>query len=160
MPTYRCPDCGQIFQDPSALTDHALGAHVQPGAQPARVERRSENRLVVWGLGALGVIVGVLFWGGLALGILGVFDKETVAQTPGSTPHKVAVELERSGAIDEYRAVEPDDGWDVEYELAGGDGLVREKVEGGTEEVEYQAFDGNLEAKIEEALRKRGFNLD
>jgi hypothetical protein len=160
MPTYRCPDCGQIFQDPSALTDHALGAHVQTAAQPARVERSRESRLVVWGLGALGLIVGVLFWGFIALAIFGAFDKETVAQTPGSTPHKVAVELERSGAIDEYRAVEPDDGWDVEYELAGGDGLVRQKDESGIEEVEYQAFDGDLEARIEEALTKRGFNLE
>jgi hypothetical protein len=163
MATYRCPDCGRIFEGPSALTDHALGAHVDTGTAPAGAAPKRDNRLLVWGLGALGVVVGVAFWGAIILAAAGVFDldKETVPESPDSTPHKVAVSLERAGVIDEYRAVEPSDGWEVEYELDGGDGAVRTRIEGGVEDAEYEAaFDDELESALEDELTRRGFELE
>jgi hypothetical protein len=44
--------------------------------------------------------------------------------------------------------VEPDDGWDWQYEINGGDASVRFRGEPGREEMEYESSDSGLETTL------------
>jgi len=97
----------------------------------------------------------------VGLAAFGVFDKETAALQPASVSHKVAVALETSGAIDSYRSVDPDEGWDAEYELDADDGLIRSRGTGPMTEVEYEAyFNSDLEDAIIAELERRGYAVE
>jgi hypothetical protein len=158
--SHRCPDCGLGFDDPSALVDHALTAHVAAPTPAAHVRRPRSvwtGRIAAALAGLTGVSLIVL----MALLLAGVFDKASAPEQPRSEAHRMAVELRETGKIDDYRSVEPDDGWDAEYELDGDDGVIRTRDTRDDEELEYEAYlDDDLEAAIEDVARKHGFHLE
>lgn len=154
--SHRCPDCGLTVDGPSTLVDHALSAHVQAPTAAGHL-RRPKRAWVRRGAGGLGVLVGIAFWVGVVLAAAGVFDKASAPQRPSSEAHRMAVELRRSGAIDEFRSVEPDSGWGVEYELDEGEGAIRTR--NLEEELEYEASSVDLEEEIERIARKRDFDV-
>lgn len=163
--THRCPDCGRDFDDASSLVDHALTAHVAADTPAAHLRRPRS----VWA-GRIGAGVAVLV--GLAIPILvvldtvGVFEKDSAPERPGTEAHKMSVELRRAGEIEEYRSVEPDDGWDAEYEFDGedfdgSDGMIRSRWKGDDEEVEYETYlDDDLDEAIGRVMTKHGFEDD
>jgi hypothetical protein len=154
---YRCPDCGAGFQNASSLTDHALTAHVEAPTRAAHIRRPRWPWLNRIGVG-LAMTIALGFWTLLILAGAGVFDKADAPKTPGSVVHEIAVDLKRSGAVDEFRAVEPDDGWDTEYEFDDGEGYLRIRDEGRpTEEVEYEAFGDDLYDELDQATARAGF---
>jgi hypothetical protein len=72
----------------------------------------------------------------------------------------MAFSLQESGDIDRYRSVEPDKGWDAEYELDGSDGVIRSRVRGGKDQIEFEAaFDDDLRHAIERSARRRGYDV-
>ncbi len=148
---HRCPDCGQTFDGASALVDHAL----DPGAAHLRLPKRP---WVGRAAAAVGVLIGVSFVGLLALAAGGSFDRESAPEQPRSEAHRIAVELEADGSIGEYRSVEPDDGWDAQYELDDDDGVIRSRYR--PPELEYEAFPGDLRDDIERVADKRGFDFE
>ncbi|MBM3666683.1 MAG: hypothetical protein FJW90_04255 [Actinobacteria bacterium] len=156
---HKCPDCGAGFGSASTLVDHSLSEHVQaetPAAHVRPLRRPAGLRIAT----AIALLFGAAFWVLAALGFAGIFEKPTVAETPGSVVHEIVVELEREGAIDSYRAVEPDAGWDTEYEVGDGDGYVRVRDEGRPgAELEYFAYPGELDRALEDAAEARGFQF-
>lgn len=108
------------------------------------------------------MLAGVAMWALIGIGI--VAEPTEVAPTPGSEAHLIATELLRTGAIGDFRAIEPGDGWEVEYELEPdsvfGGGFVRSRGAGASAEIEYQAFDDELDASIADVAEGRGFNFD
>jgi hypothetical protein len=155
--SHTCPDCGAAFDNPSTLVDHALTAHVRAETRAGHI-RRSRWPWVPRVVGAFGVLLGIGVAVLVVLAWAGLFDKESASETPRSVAHKIAVELVRTGEADEYRAVEPDGGWDTEYEIDDGDAYIRVRGEGtGSEELEYEAFTSDLEDALDRATAGRGF---
>jgi hypothetical protein len=153
--TRSCPQCGAAFWDASSLTDHVLTAHGTVDAPAAGMRPTKHHRF----LKVLAVLACLAPVGLIGLGAAGVFEKETVDETPSSVAHKMAVQLKQDGEIDDYRAVEPDDGWDTEYEL-DGDGEIRARSSGALgEEIELEAFSDDLETAMEDEARRQGFIL-
>jgi hypothetical protein len=154
---HRCPDCGREFESASALVDHSVAEHVEPPAARIRPVRFPWVGKAVAGIV---VLLSLLVWGGLGVAAVGGFDKGDAPETPRSAVHRIAVGLVESGDADDYRAVEPADGWDVEYEI-DGDGEIRIRDEGGDEEqIEYAAFSGDLRDAIERAAKREGFEIE
>lgn len=148
---HRCPDCGQTFDGASALVDHALA----PGAAHLRLPKRPWVGRAAAAVGVLGAAsIAVM----LALAAGDLFDKESAPEQPRSEAHKIAVELRTEGSVGEYRSVEPDDGWDAEYELGDGDGVIRSRSRPA--EVEYEALSVDLEDDIERVADERGFDFE
>lgn len=135
------PPAGEDSAKPRYGSD-ASGEKEGPAAPPQR-RRRSPLRAIL--LGFLGVIV--------LLGVIGalVGEPETVDPTPGSPAAQIAQELRQAGDVSEFRPVEPDEGWDVQYELDGGDGEVRSRGAGNQIEVEYRGESDELESAIQRA---------
>lgn len=157
-PLWKCPDCERLFESPAALTDHSLTEHVDAEAPTAAirpVKSKLPYRIALGVVALLGVATIVFF----ALGGAGVFDKETVPETPSSSAHKIAAGVVASGEAEDYRAVEPDSGWDAEYEV-DGDGYVRSRGSGFTEEVEVESFDLDLRDALEDEASDQGFDFD
>ena len=166
----RCPDCGLVCPTFSALTDHALTAHVAAETPAASIRRPRIHGMGAGVLSGLGIVAGAVLWGALIYGIAGGFGKDEVAPTPTSVVHRIAVALERAGEIDSYRAVEPKEGWDTEYELdeeADGpnfglpDAFIRIRSEGtASQDVEFQAYSQDLYDSIERELTRHGFAVE
>ena len=153
-----CPDCERSFADPSALVDHSLTEHVAVET-PAAAIRRPKHRGSVKAIAAISMLFGLAVVVLVGVAATGAFDKATVAETPNSVVHKMVVDLKTSGEIDDYRAVEPDSGWDTEYEVNGGDGWIHVRNEGGAyEELEVFGF-GGLGDALEDEAEERGFNF-
>jgi hypothetical protein len=151
-----CPDCGLRFLDGAGLSGHRTLAHDESVQRLPESEERAGTAtriaialsfLVMIGLGAL-----------IALGATGAFDKKTVAEQPGTELYRIVRELKAEGTIDDFRAVEPDSGWDVEYEVNGGDGTLRERNENTAPEAELEVpYDDDLRDALEEHLKLKGF---
>jgi hypothetical protein len=107
------------------------------------------------------VLVGAAFWALIILGGSGLFDKSSAPERPGSVVHRMVVQMEREGDIDDFRSVEPDEGWDVEYEVDDGAGFIRIRGEGTvTQTLEYEAIlDDDLEAAMERVIEQYGFTI-
>jgi hypothetical protein len=157
---YRCPECGLQLDAAWAVTDHALYAHVLdasprfPYPEPNKAQRRW-----AW-IGVAGsVVVGVAFWALVVAAGLGAFDKPSAPEQSNSLAHSVAVSLVNTNAVDEYRSVEPEPGWDAEYELDDGDGVIRSRGSGPYAEVEYEAT-YVLEDAVVAELERRGFYFE
>jgi hypothetical protein len=102
--------------------------------------------------------VPILIVGFLALGGLDLFDnKKTVDEVPSSPGYEFVHSLDKKGAIDDFRAVEPDDGWDWQYEINDGDASVRFRGEPGREELEYESSDSGLETTLREEAIALGY---
>jgi hypothetical protein len=96
----------------------------------------------------------------IVLAASGTFDKDTAPPRPNSEAAKMAFSLKESGDINRYRSVDPDKGWDAEYELDGSDGVVRSRLKDGKEEIEFEAaFDDDLRHAIEKSARRRGYDI-
>lgn len=151
----RCPQCGAIVDDPNRLVDHYFARHV--GSSGRRGGWFKVGRIAA----TLGVVLGTAGW---VFGVIGVatgaFEKETVSATRGSIPDHVARELKAEGEIEDFRPVEPDGGWDVEYEFEDPSGSLRSREAGSLDEVEIETFDGDLEDALEAKLEARGFEFD
>jgi hypothetical protein len=170
-PEHRCPECTRSFPDAPSLSDHALTEHVQAETPAAGIRRPRLTGVPAGILAGLGIVAGIALWGFVIAGLLGDLDKAGAPESPRSIVHKMAESLVAAGEIEGYRAVEPDSGWDVEYELdedVGSsdfglpDGVIRIKDEGtALEEVEFEAgFSDDLYEAIEDELRRRGFALE
>lgn len=154
----HCPECGKEFPGASALADHATTVHVEADAPAASIRRPRSvvPQRVMAGLAVLLGIGAIVF---IALGAAGALEKEGAPETPSSVAHQIAVDLVESGDAEDYRAVVPDDGWDVEYEI-DGDGLIRVRDESGVNtEIEVEAFDDDLQKAMEGAAAERGFDF-
>ena len=126
---------------------------------PAANIRKPPSRRTGKALIGLGIVFGIALWGSVILAGFGAFDKATVAEQPHSVVHRMAVQLERSGEIDEFRAVEPAEGWDTEYEIGDGDGSLRVRDEGTpNEEFEFEVlFDDGLDDAVQDVSESYGF---
>ncbi|CAN5571933.1 hypothetical protein BH20ACT15_BH20ACT15_08100 [soil metagenome] len=156
---WKCPECGDEFASPARLADHATTEHVA-AETPAAGLRRPRSVVAQRVLAGVAVVAGLGFFVLVGVGALGDLDKEGAPETPSSAAHKIAADVVNSSEADEYRAVVPEDGWDVEYEL-DGDGLVRVRDEGpgANAEIEVVALDGDLEDAMAEAATERGFEF-
>jgi hypothetical protein len=150
-----CPDCGLKFLDQVALDDHRRRAHdpQYPRLTSEQESGGSGPKIAI----AISLLIGVAFVALIVLDAAGVFEKETVPEQPGSEAYGIVREMKQEGSIDEFRAVEPDSGWDIEYELDDGDGALRMR-EGVPKEAEVEAiFDEDLEEDLEDKLQEHGY---
>ena len=160
--THRCPDCGRLCGTAAELADHALYVHIDTPTPAAHIRPQRFGGLASKVAVGIAILAGVGFW---ALAFLsGGFDSpDTAPLQPGSVVHQVAIELKNSGEVDEYRSVEPEDGWDVEYEFDDGDGYIRvrnEAVPGGRETEIETLFDDDLFEAMQAALRRHGIVVE
>lgn len=95
---------------------------------------------------AVGALVGI----GLLFG-----QEKSVTENTSSRGYHMVRQLESTNAIDNFKAIEPEDGWDTEYSLNDGDAHIRFR---GTE-MEYgvRSYDGDLRDAIEGEARREGF---
>jgi hypothetical protein len=155
-----------MFADRRSLVDHALSAHVSAPTRAAGI-RAPEHPKLVRAIAVIGMLLGAgTVVAVIVLSIIG-FDKDAVPETPNSLAHQVALELQAAGTIENYRAVDPDGDWEVEYELDGEDfdgpdAAIRSSGGAGPEStVEYETFlDDDLYDALEQALERRGFVIE
>ena len=157
---HRCPDCGRLCETASELTDHALYVHVDAPTPAAHIRPQRFGGL------ASAIAIGIAVLVGAGIYALAFFSEDLLL--PDSAPsrqasvvHRMAVQLEGSGAVDEFRSVEPAGSWDVEYEVDDGDGYIRIDDEGTpAEALEYEAYDEDLREAMERVIRAQGFRIE
>jgi len=103
-----------------------------------------------WLLGAAIVVA-------IVLAALGVFDKESVKEDPNSPGYDFVRELKSDGVIDDFRPVEPEEGWRWEYELDGSVDLRFNEDSLGREELEYEGRRGSIVEGVEEEAKARNY---
>jgi hypothetical protein len=156
-----CPECGAEVQSASALADHALTAHTQAPSPAAHI-RPLRHPTALRVIGVVAVVLGVAAYAFAFLAPPSWLSlQESAPETPSSIVHKMAVELEAAGEIDEYRAVEPSSGWDTEYEVDEGDGYIKVRDEDlPTRELEIFHWDDDRQDAMEQDAEQRGFVFD
>jgi hypothetical protein len=168
MATFKCPTCGQEFPSEEVLASHhdklhsasAQNAAIAPATEAATAGGSSpqpapRRRFRIGTL--LRVGIPLIIVGSIAAGALGIFDKKTVDENPQSIAYKFVHQMKDQGTIDEYRAVEPDSGWDYQYELNGDEAnTIRVRGTVGTEDLEFSAGD-DLKPAIEAEAAALGF---
>lgn len=84
---------------------------------------------------------------------------DTISEVPGSLPYKFVHALADEGAINNYRAVTPANGWTTQYQLNNGDVIIRFRTRGTRRELEYGGFapPSDVIAAIEAEADQRGF---
>lgn len=155
MDEQRCPECGLRFLDAEGLERHRTEAHDPATPRlPEEAERADTGTRVALGIVILGAVAVVVV---VALGFAGVFEKDTVAEQPGTPAYRLVRELQTEGTIDDFRAVEPDEGWDQEYELDGSDGVLRMRGRS----VSFETYlDDDLYDALERKLRAEGYQIN
>lgn len=108
----------------------------------------------IWFLIRFAVPIVVLI--GVVGALTGAFDKEEVREDRNSPGWEMVRDLRNEGAIDEFKAVKPDEGWQWQYELDFGTDL-RFRRSGDTVEMEYETTSPSLGDEIGEAAKKHGF---
>lgn len=120
-----------------------------------------------WLLAAIGFIfaaawllirfaIPILILVGIVGAATGLFDKEEIAEDRSNPGWELVRELRDSGEISEFKAVEPDDGWQWQYELDSGTDLRFRQVS-GVMEMEYRTRSQSLEEAINKVAEKHGY---
>lgn len=78
----------------------------------------------------------------------------SISENRSSPAYKIVRELKRAKAIDSFRAVAPDTGYSVKYELDDGNGYV----EFDKDSVEFEGYDDVQNDAIETVLAKAGYS--
>jgi C2H2 type zinc finger protein len=103
---------------------------------------------VKWLIG-IGIVVGII------LAATGVFDKKEVPEDPSSPGYSIVHDSSLSDEIDSYKSVEPDEGWDTEYEINDGDVTLR--FEGQRMQAEYSRYAEDVVKAIEGVAQSKGY---
>lgn len=177
-----CRTCGRTLPSPEALERHLEG-HARHGpsaaspdldreidaalAAPKRREGGLVSRIFSGLLAAVFFIFGgfwrfilVLVVVGAILDAFGVFDREKVEGNPGDPGYSLLVRAEDQGGIDSFQPVEPDDGWDYEYEINDdSDFVVRFRRSGSGIEMEAEGYGYETDAwsAIREQAQAAGY---
>jgi hypothetical protein len=156
---YECLICGESFQAEDELREHeGKDHHAEPGDDK---------------IGALGCLLAipVLLWEfkgtlfglfivvSVILGVLGVFDKDEAPESRRCLGYSWVRDMESAGQIDEFLAVEPEDGWACEYSLDDEAASLRFR-QGQKElevEIEGRGSSDAYDAAVAEA-ESRGFS--
>jgi hypothetical protein len=164
MASHKCPTCGQEFPSEEVLGSHREKLHSMTGATPeaaatavaeGAAQPAPRRRFRIGTIIRVGIVLFVV--GSIGVGALGVFDKKSVDENPQSIAYQFVHEMKDQGTIDKFRAVEPDSGWDYQYELNGDEAnTIRVRGPVGTEDLEYRA-DDDLKPSIEAEATKLGF---
>lgn len=111
-----------------------------------------------WKLASFALRFGIpiLFIVGIVGAITGWFDRKEAVEDLGNPGAPIVRELKRSGAIEDFKAVEPDEGWQWQYELDPTADL-RFRERGDDAEMEYRSSDRDLEKEIEKVAEREGF---
>jgi hypothetical protein len=162
-PARNCPDCGRPFAVASELTDHVMSEHVSSPTPAAGVRRPGMSPALLKLISVLAIVLGVAAWVGFGIFLVSELEREPAPEQPDSVVHKIAVDLEQGGEISGFEAVEPSEGWEVEYHLGDvdfgvPDGEIRIRGEGSeAQELEIEAVNAELEDAIDDAAAERGF---
>ena len=158
---HRCPDCGRLCDSAAELADHALYVHVDAPTPAAHIRPQRFSGAAAKVAIGIAVLFGVGFW---AVGIFGqeLLNADSAPLRPSSVVHDMALDLERSGDVDEFRSIEPEEGWEIEYEFDDGDGYIRIRNEGTRQEdLEYETFlNDEMYEAMQDVLRSHGFRIE
>jgi hypothetical protein len=90
-----------------------------------------------------------------SIGALTAKDESSVTEDSSSPGYEMVRNLEASGAIETFKAITPEGGYDSEYSLNDGDGYIRFNGDG----MEYQvpAYEDDMKRAIEREARQSGF---
>jgi hypothetical protein len=141
-----CSRCGGVGNaaDPS-------GVHVQEFVSRQGARQRLGDFALDHAKGLL-VLVAV----GALVGIGALLDREKSVPEDASSPgYEMVRALRSSSAIDSFKAVAPEQGWDSEYSINDGDAHVR--FRGTSMEVVVDNYDNDLRDAIDAEARSEGF---
>lgn len=158
----NCPACGASFRDRDRFCLRC-GAAVDLTANPAdmtfdshvvtdRWYHRAGDVLLDHFKATVVVTVIAVFVG---LGVLGVFDEKAVPENSASPGYEMVRDLKSAGDIDDFKAVEPADGWQTEYSLDDGSAHIR--FDGDRMEVDAKSYETDLADSIGRVARAGGF---
>jgi hypothetical protein len=141
-----CPGCGTAANVVTPTAAHLQEFHPRNGPLQRIGDFAVDHAKGLLALLAIGALVGI--------GLL--FGQETSVPEDTSSPgYEMVRELKSSGAIDNFTAIEPEDGWETEYSLNDGDAHIR--FRGSELEYGVGSYDDDLRDAIESEAREAGF---
>ena len=142
-----CPGCGPGADVPVRTPAPQLEDFQQPGGAVHRIGDfivdHARGLLITTAIGAL-VAIGAVFG-----------QEEPVPENASSPGYEMVRDLQSSGAIDDFTSITPEDGWESEYSLDGGDANIR--FRGSEMEYEVVRYEEDLRNAIETTARDEGF---
>jgi hypothetical protein len=81
--------------------------------------------------------------------------ENSVSENTSSPGYEMVRQLKSNGAIDNFEAIAPEDGWETEYSLNDGDAHIR--FRGNEMEYGMRSYDHELRDAIESEARSEGF---
>lgn len=141
----HCPNCGSPLAggDPRPVTE----AYVPSSTLRSR-SRRGILRLR-WLLPA--IVIAVI----AVIAITSGGEGKEVPEDPSSPGYSLVRDLKSRGEIDSFKAVEPDEGWSIQYSVDGGDAILR--FRGDELEYEVRKAADELEDAIKAAAVRAGY---
>jgi hypothetical protein len=111
---------------------------------------------LIWAAVVIAVIVGVI------VAIFGGGGSKEVNVPPNAPGRAMLSSLEANGKIDDFKAVEPDDGWTYQYEINGDSDLYvqfRGSGPGTQMQVNFPESDQDVADAISAAARDQGYGI-
>lgn len=162
MPTANQPTtcnlCGVEVGTPDELEAHISEVH-----EPKDDELRwwhwvLATPMLLWA--ARGYLVGLFIVVAIALGLLGVFDKEKTHDSKSCPGYHFVRNLKAKGQISTFSAVKPEDGWKCEYSLDNEDAEVRFKQANGEVQMEVAGRSTPAYSAADREARAEGFQTE
>jgi hypothetical protein len=176
-----CPHCGRDFPDAESLERHVAGherhaddqvtlaaagapSTAAPEPYPVSTKRSWPERVIsgagmvwrgFWGLVWTLVVIAVVVGGVLAI-FSGGHDSNKINVPANAPGYAMLSSLKANGKIDEFQAVNPDSGWDYQYEINGDSGF-KVQFQGTSMLVNYSETDQNVANSITAAARDQGY---
>jgi len=152
-----CEQCGATFRHWSEVAAHREAEHgpIEQGTFDKWSERIG---VLLGGVVSIvfAVIVGAVIVGVVLQVFFGVFDSKSVDEDRSSPGYDFVRQLQEDGAIEEFRAVEPEGKWDTQYEL-DGETELRFREGAGETKLEVSGFDNDLIAAVGAEAEARGY---